>query len=273
MSIENEIKRGIINFAKEYSIFFNKEIIDDFMIKTYNRRKISLTNDTFLLVCEYLTVYDNIILTTLCKDFIKQNYPHIWGIMQSRYFVKSLIPNTDYLTIRQNIAIDYWYYKLCNYKAHVYDKWNDVVCDDITIQDRSKLLHKLHPSCMEYICRKNTHLREIRAVKETREYSINQVSEEICELIDIYIYYSHKDFTNVPYYTIKPDLDMRLYGYIPENKYDEEKWDIHVKWITGQYNQRPDYDYDVHIDREEIYDYILDDDDQQYRVRKRPDWC
>ena len=81
---------------------------------------------------------------------------------------------------------------------------------------------------------------------------------------------------------------MRLYGLNPENKKDEQKWKVGLKWITGVYNNTREY-YDVETDNAETDNAETDDDepyyynnyfydhdyedDRSYRYRVRPDWC
>lgn len=274
MNIEHEIRRSIINFTKQHNIPLSDEQLVAFMADSYKCRRISLIQDTFLSVCEFLIPSEIVIFTTTCKEFMSY-YPFIWGIIQSQYFPKSIIPNLDYISIRQNMAIDCWWYKINKGDITEYYTWDEIVDDDVYIQKRFSELKKLVPSHIGYIWKKNTNLGEIKAMKETRLVSFDKSREIIYTLINDFKFISKKDDTNEPYLTIKPKLDMRIYGFTPGNKDDKKKWEEGMKWITGKYTEEKDYDYDLDEERDyETYEYGFDYgyEYDMYRIRMRPDW-
>lgn len=281
MSVEQEIQRGVINFAKQYNILLNDDQLAEFMCDTYKRRRILLSKDTYLITCGYLKISEIITLTTLCKEYMNY-YKFVWGIIQHRYYPKSIIPVIDYVSIRQNIAIDKWQVQLIRLKINnkvpytVFNnsnQYNELIEDDETIQQRSRALEKLTSSHIGYIWRKNTHLAEIKAVKETRMCSFDKCSQDICKIINDFKFISETDYNNDPYYTIKKKIDMRLYGFIPKKKVDWKKWEDGMKWVAGEYTSDFDYEYDMTevIDNDTYY-YGYDSDGDSFRSRIRPDW-
>jgi hypothetical protein len=99
--IEKEIKRGITYYI--YHSVDSKNIInvDAIMKKIHNSRRINLTQDTFLNVCSYLSINNMITFATLCKGYIPY-YLLIWDIIKTLYYPFSIMPSSNYLSIRQN---------------------------------------------------------------------------------------------------------------------------------------------------------------------------
>jgi hypothetical protein len=273
MNVEKEIERAIINFAKEENIANREEKINRFMQKIHIRRRLDLPQELYVNVCRYLFPSEILTLTTMCKDYMAY-YKYIWGIIQSYYFPKSLIPNNDHLLIRQNMAIDKWCYQLNSLNIREYASWTEIVNDEQLIYQRSQLLEALVPLQLGYAWKKYEHQGKIRANKETREMIFNNCNENMRNLIETFKFTSKRDITGELYYTIKPELDMRMYGMKPENKEDREKWEIGLNWITGVYTERREYDYDINEPYDmETYSYDCDDDGYYFKCRKRPKWC
>ena len=286
MSIEKEIERGIINFTRENGIMISKDMIDQFIKKTYYRRRLSLPQELYLYLCKYLFPTEIVIFTTICKEYMTY-YQYIWDIIQSYYHPKSIIPNNDYLAIRQNIAINNWYSKINELNIKEYVHWARMETYEKIIQKKSQEISLLVPSYIDYKWKKSLYQLEIHTNKENRERSFYNC-EKYHWLIEYYKFFSERDFNGNLYYIIKPELDMRLYGLNPENKKDEQKWKVGLKWITGVYNNTREY-YDVETDNaetdnaetddDELYyynNYFYDhdyEDDRSYRYRVRPDWC
>lgn len=274
MSIEKEIERGIINFTRENGIMISKDMIDQFIKKTYYRRRLSLPQELYLYLCKYLFPTEIVSLTTLCKEYMTY-YQYIWGIIQSYYHPKSIIPNNDYLAIRQNIAINSWYSKINELNIKEYVHWARMETYEKIIQKKSQEISLLVPSYIDYKWKKSLYQLEIHTNKENRERSFYNC-EKYHWLIEYYKFFSERDFNGNLYYIIKPELDMRLYGLNPENKKDEQKWKVGLKWITGVYNNTREY-YDVETDNDETDDdepyYYDHTGDRIYRYRVRPDWC
>lgn len=272
MDLDAIIARAIGSFTAEQGINFSKEIINDFVYRMKIRRRLSLPVDIYLYLCKFLDCCDIVILTTLCKDYMKQYYSSIWGDIQSRYFEHSIIPPNEYLSIRNNIAIDKWWQILSNNEMI---EWIcDIKNDEKIIQDRRAELDMITPRSINYIWKKYTHLAEINA---NINY-INNINASISvyekQIIDNFRFISKTDNMGNKYLSIKQPLDSRLYGLDPQNNDDIEKWNITFKWITGEYNDEREYytDIDNHDGDDNEFQYEYDSDDEPYRIRIRPEW-
>jgi len=273
MNIDQEIKRGIVNFVNKYNIKIDQNLIDQFIKENHKRRRISLTEDTFLLMCEYLCPFEIIMMATLCKEFMAY-YPKIWCVIQQRQFPNSLIPKSNYILIRNQMAIDHWHCEVNSYDYKSITEWTVMESDDKTIKKRSSCLTELTPSHVGYTWKKNVNTAEIRSISKDRKSTFDECSAELRTFIDKFKFVSDRDYTGNQYYIIKPDIDMRLYGLNPENKEDEKKWAGVIKWVTYEYNEFDrDYTY-VRSDPidESIYEYVLDESGNTYSRRIRPDW-
>lgn len=270
MNVEKEIKRAIINYTKEEKMYEKK--IDRFMQKTHICQRMDLPKELYLCVCEWLTLSESLILTTTCKIYM-EHYKYIWNIIQLRYFPKSIIPKNDYLAIRQNIVINKWHYQLNMYNVTSYETWMEIVNDDYIVQEKSQIIENLNPSELYYIWEIQEQEKTLKTIKELRSMSYNNSIEMIRNLIETFKFTSKRDITGELYYTIKPDLDMRMYGLNPENEKDRKQWEIGLKWLTGVYTERKDYNYDDDVYDYNTYNYYQDNDGSYFRCRKRPDWC
>jgi hypothetical protein len=234
-----------------------------------------LPKELYLNVCVFLNMSDIVILTTFCKEFMKY-YSNIWGIIQDNSFPKSLIQKTNYLSIRNSIALKIWtnvlYYN-CFYTSNAYKKISD---DETFIIKRSNDLTQLndmydtHKGCMNV---KKVHLGEISATKKTRDLEYNKLTPTVSSLLHDFKFCSKTDFTGEKYLTIKPDIDMRIFGFDPTTKDGKKNAKECYKWITCMFNGEPDYEYDNNdYEDHDIYIYAYNMENGHYRCRKMPEW-
>ena len=277
MNYEKEIDRHIINWEK-YKLSHSgpiKQVRQTYMAETKKKRRLSLPKDLYLSICKFLNMADMIKLTTLCKEFIEY-YPYIWGVIQNNIFKKSLIPETDYVTIRNSISIKIYTDVLHYNNWHTSNSWKEIEEDDRLIKQRSNDLLQLkntYPGYEGCIYAKNTHLGEICAMKKTRETSYKKLLPSVKSLINVFKWCSNTDFTKEKYLTIKPNIDMRLFGFDPETVYGKKCAIDCYKWLTYKYNEYYDYDYDRYERKDyDTYMYEYSNEDGHYRYRKRPSW-
>jgi hypothetical protein len=273
---ENEIRAALIKFTNEWQIHCSTTMIDDFMKKTHEKRRLSLNKDEYVNVCSYLHPKDILMLTTLCKEYMT-HYKYIWGIIQRYYFPYSIIPTKNYLEIRNNFAIDKWLYRLDYLQLNVedgYKPWSDIMNYDNIIYKRSNDLKNLSESGHMYQYTKITHLSEIRSLKNDRNDDFKFCTVEVQNLINDFKFLSYNDYTKAPYYiNNKPELDMRIYGLNPSNQDDIKKWEEGLKWIKGEYDDYCEFDYDImEAPNYNIYEYNTNGEGIEYRCRVRPEW-
>jgi hypothetical protein len=272
MNLAKEIERALITFSLEHSIKFSDEIISDFIKQMNIRRKLDLPKDLYLHVCGYMSAIDMIIFTTLSKKNMNY-YEHIWKLVQNRWFPNSIIPSTDYLAIRNNMALDLCMFK--NNNIEINKVWDTIHTIDNTIKSRSDDLANMKPCNINYIWKKNTHLSEIRSCKKNRDVYLDELSCDKYNLIEIFKFISLTDFIGDKYFIIKPQLDGRIYGFKPDDPEDCAKWEIKLKWLSGEYtDQDDDYDYDMsNPGSPDDFLFLINDVGNHYRIRIRPDWC
>jgi hypothetical protein len=271
MNFEKEIEKALIRFSSEQCIKFSDEKISNFIKQMNIRRQLDLPKDLYLRVCGYISIIDMIILTTLSKKNMNY-YKHIWGLIQNIWCPYSIIPSTEYLNIRNNMAIALWMSKYdCSETGYM---WNDNNTIEKTIKSRSDDLANMKPSNVNYIWKKYAHLGEIKACKKTRDVYLNELPSDAYEFLETFKFTSLTDFTGEKYFSIKPQLDCRLYGFKPDDPEDCANWVIKLKWLSGEYNDEDDYEYD-RSDTGSRDDFLfnIDSDGTQYRTRIRPDWC
>jgi hypothetical protein len=273
--VEKEIARGVLNFLAYLKSDRGLDIsavvpnIKDFMQRQHKARRISLVPDTYMHVCTFLQPGDIVCMTTTCHEFM-EHYPNIWGIIQNYYFPKSLIPATDYIAVRHAISLDY-YFIVSN------RMWNSSLCD---INDDEKVMVRLTAdisslsiNSINYRVTLITHHGELRARKQTRSTFFDESDENTQDFLDCFRFNSLPDENGNQYYTIKPEIDCRMYGLDPVK--DLVKTEIKRRWVTGEYTEESDYDFDSDDDEdpEFLYEYACGCRYQSTRYRIRPDYC
>ena len=277
MNFEKELDRHIINWEK-YKLSHSgplKQVRQTYIAETKKKRRLSLTKDLYLSICVFLNMSDMINLTTLCKEFMNY-YPDIWRIIQYQKYPYSIIPDSDYLSIRHSIAMKIWLDVLHDYNFDKSKSWKEIEEDDRLIKLRTAdLLHlkNTYPGYEGCMYAKNTHLGEICAMKKTRESSYDKLNGSVIDLIDSFKFCSETDFTGEKYMTIKPEIDMRLFGFDINTKKGKKHAEDCKKWLSGEYNSKHDYQFDIHEPHaNDIYVYDYDDDGDYYRFRRTPIW-
>jgi hypothetical protein len=91
---------------------------------------------------------------------------------------------------------------------------------------------------------------ELRSLRSIRAYNFNKIRETDMDLFINFKQYSIVDPTGVPYYTIKKDIDMALYGLDKTDPYDYKIGIENNKWTTGEYNGK----YEKYIDTDSFLD-------------------
>lgn len=251
-NVEVEIARGIAAFVEilnskgiDVRKYYNPE---EFAVHTSMRRRIKVTKDSFLHICRFLTLSQMIDLSTISKEFMEY-YPHIWGIAQHQSYPYSLIPSSDYINIRKNIALDYYYWKL--------SRWGNN-SKFISLSKAEKIMYDMDESMLANYYYGDNSLDNINKTKlmylaanrdsifKTENYhhyhdGVMQLkhmkeADNMKAYLQCHIFVSKKDFNDINYYTIKQDIDSRLYGWDPVKNPIE--YATKGKWITGEYHDR-----------------------------------
>ena len=276
--IEKEIERGVRNFIEYLKSDRGLDIsavipnIDDFMQLQHDARSIKLDNDSFIHVCEFLLPGDIISFTTTCNKFMK-HYPYIWGIIQNYYFPDSLIPKTDYINIRRSISLDWYYHMIVECGMESFELYEISNCEK-TMRQLSAKIHELTPSSVNFRISLITHRAELRSAKNERDKYIDYMGEEsMYDFLKEYQFNSMTDVNGIKYYTIKPDIDCRIYSLDPVTDAVETK--TKRLWVTGEYNENTDDEFDSGDDEdpEFIYRYTMPYMGNTVRNRIRPDYC
>lgn len=267
--VEIEIEVGIWKFIKfmkeEKGIDIESMIsINDVklcMEQIHVSRIFNLKLDLFLHMCDFLTRAEIIRITILSKKIMDDYYKHIWGYLQSIYYTKSIIPFDDYIDIRHAISLDnYYFYLLLNntkpnrlsFSNESFAEFNDLYLDEHNF----KMINKhVEVGLFDNI---NSILKDFLI-----KFRLNSISDD----------------SGMKYYTLKPEIDCRLYGLDPID--DSVKTEIKRKWVTGEYNayritsltenehaneyRDPEFIYER--DFLGLYGYSL------YKYRIRPDYC
>ena len=201
-----------------------------------------------------------------------EHYPNIWGIIQNYYFPKSIIPTTDYIAVRHAISLDYYFYGIVSNRMR-----NSSLCD---INDAEKSMLRLTAAISSLRinsinCRVTliTHRGELRARKQTRSAFFDESDENTQDFLDCFRFNFLSNENGNQYYTIKPEIDCRIYGLDPVK--DLVKTEIKRRWVTGEYTEESDYDFNSDDDEDPEFEYEYDRSrhDQSTRYRIRPDYC
>ena len=227
--IEQEIARGIAVFVEslkskgcDISQYYNPDTV---AAEIQSRRKMKVSRDSFLNICPYLTLPEMVGLSTICKEFMEY-YPHIWNIAQLQLYPESLIPASNYINIRKNIALDYYYWELSVKKN---SQWVSINTEEnimLKLKD-SIIYNKYIDIYYESTIKINMDENELQCRTEFRDnffdnYSavgnnedIQKVSDNLKAFLQNFRFVSKTDSNGILYFTIKQDIDSRLYGWDP----------------------------------------------------------
>jgi hypothetical protein len=292
--IEQEIARGIAVFVEslkskgcDISQYYNPDTV---AAEIQSRRKMKVSRDSFLNICQYLTLSEMVGLSTICKEFMEY-YPHIWNIAQLQLYPESLIPASNYINIRKNIALNYYYLKLNKKKKN--SQW-------VLINKEENIMSKLDKSILaSYYYDENTvksvmDKNELQCRAEIRDnffhkyihhkydyYYYNgcnadlehmqQESDNLKAYLQCFRFVSKTDSNGILYYTIKQDIDSSLYGWDPVKHPIE--YDTKRKWIIGEYHDRYEAIFGNNTNNGS-FEYEYDEWGvaiRRYRIR--PDYC
>jgi hypothetical protein len=275
MNTIKEIRRYISQFASCHNIDITNAELSTFMKQVTNQRRPTLSKDTFILICEYINTIDTIAFTTSCKENM-EHYADIWCNIQQFEFPQSIINYPKYHITRQNIAVFYWHRESIQILGGTFN-WDVLENIENDIKKLSTKLKMMTRQSVGYKHRLYYNTAEIRSLKKERKSLLDEFPDVTMSFMKQYMFMSECDFMGEHYYTIKPDLDMRLYGLDPLHRDDVMKWEHHVNWIMGHYNEnRKDYDYDdAEPYDDDKYTYgttYIANDVYNYRSRKRPYW-
>lgn len=221
--------------------------------------------DIYINICEYLDP-DSIIRLTISHTNFYQHYKYIWGYIQKNYMPPSLIPILDYKDIIQQISLDKYYITQCScFDEHIYDIHN--------IEKKMQVMERSEHFTI------NTKSNETAFVwlKIQRDIILNKLSEVVHTTLMRWRFNSCSDCQHDKYYTIKPDIDIRFYGFNPLVAEDRAKGEIQFKWLTREYNTT-----DVEIVDEAEWDEQPPNIPYKYainlltgeigRMKLKPDW-
>lgn len=241
----------------------------------YNKRKLNLPDDILLHMFEYLCLPAMIAITSTSTKYYKL-YPDIWGIAQHQEYPYSLIPASDYIDIRANIALDYFYAIVRNNLKND-PNWLKINGEENHMVKINAELEYLKPNHMSYEIRRITHKNELNAGNARNLVILDDTTDSrFSQFLFSFLAVSKRMTTGIPYFTIKQDIDSRLYGWDPlDNPFEYEttrKWitgEYHDSWENGVYDGNDD-DSEFEFKRASVYgvnDYVYS------RRRIRPDYC
>ena len=275
-SLEDSVSRHIAAFIEKqgdrgYNIEGLKALKTTYITTLYNKRKLNLPDAILLHIFEYLRLSDMIAITSTSTKYNKL-YPNIWGIFQTRAFPLSIIPQTEYKTIRDSVALDE-YYMILRDQAKNDINWLKINIEETHMIKINAELEYLQPKHMSYEIRYITHKNELNAGQDRNLEILNETTDiRLPRYLFSFLCVSKKMLTGIPYFTIKKDIDSRLYGWNPVTNPIE--YETSRKWITGEYHDSYEYGEYGDIQQDPEYKYKMNSYGRlNRRYRIRPNYC
>ena len=275
---EKKIEYYIRNFIKFADLDVSEKIIDTFMSKTTLARTLILPFDNMLMIEEYLTWKEYLYFSTCCKNHMSL-LPYFWRSFKEVYFPKSIIPMNEYKTFALNASLD-WYY---SYPAKYY--LENIRKHELRMAELTKIIDKLSPNNVNYKTRLITNTKEREnEYRDRNDILLNpdEISDDVGDFLALYRHNSVVNYSGEKYFTLKPDIDMRLYGFNPDIPEEKARGEIKIKWVSYEYNTLRDYNYILNGESDDEYEYryeynLEEDSDRYpiyngYRTRIKPDW-
>lgn len=250
---QEEIKTTLLNFIYKFNIEISNTEINSFLVDDKNRKKRNFSLDIFLHISEFLLINDTLKLIYTCKEYY--NYEkYIWGnsYEYKTYFTKSLLKNDEYKNIKINMALEMYY------------------SEKILIDELNKI-EEQHYKCAkeienineeyDYNFKKLTYKKEMKSYKSDIENEFESLCHHIKDYLELFKFISVNN-----YYTIKEKIDMRIYGFDPENDKDVDYWNNYGEQIVCRKDEIIEISEEEYINHElnenyqyyEEYDYSLD---------------
>ena len=275
-SLEDSVSRHISAFIEKHGDrVYNTEgltaLKTTYITALYNKRKLMLPDDILLHMFEYLCLSDMISITSTSTKYNKL-YPDIWGIFQTRAFPLSIIPQTEYKTIRDSAALDDYYTILLDYiKKDI--NWLKINIEETHMIKINNELEYLKPKHMSYEIRRITNKNELRACHDRNLKILDETTDiRLPRYLFSFLSVSKKMTTDIPYFTIKKDIDSRLYGWNQDTNPIE--YETKRKWVTGEYNDSYEYGEYGGIQQDPEYKYVINPYGSiNCRHRIRPNYC
>ena len=151
--------------------------------------------------------------------------------------------------------------------------WCDINDEEKSMLRLNAAISSLRTTSINYRVTLITHRSELRSCKKTRSRYFDKSDENTQDFLECFRFNSLSDENGNQYYTIKPEIDCRIYGLDPVK--DLVKTEVKRRWVTGEYTEESDYDFnsDDDEDPEFEYEYAHRRFDKNKRYRKRPDYC
>jgi hypothetical protein len=277
INIEKIVESGIVQFMKYikqmHNINADQVDLGQFMTLYRARRTFRATQDTFLHICKFLHIDEMLRFSTLCREYMEY-YPFVWDILHRRYFPESIAHPLEYKEVKVAISLEYYYdtvlrgglgmhsdheWKELNKSEQNMEKYNDLMTKAINNPDGDANATDYFTEYKKYSTERDNIF--IRMGYNTKNFLIN------------HHFSSSTDALHTKYYTLKPELNCRVYGL--DHEKDKVKVRNTQRWMSGKYNSRPEYNYDPSIIGEDDDQYIYIEDlvpGERCRYRKRPDY-
>jgi len=263
---------------------------DEYLYYINNKINFDVPFDIYMYMCDFLHFDDILQLTISNNRLYIEYYKYIWQIFQTRYFPRSLL--TDYKDIIKNTSIHIYHTLKINavpINRHSYGTLSyidilDKNPDDYYINDDFAFIIDIlqMERCenrIKVLLDENKELNNKKInYKErliTNNYQINSIYKDIrygifnehntYSFLNNFKFNSYMGLNNQRFYTIKPDIDMRLYGFDPTIKEQKIKGSIKIKKIIT-HNQYQIYDINEWCDYKD--DTEIENINNKYKYEK-----
>jgi hypothetical protein len=211
---------------------------------------------------------------TTCKEYHSYEQ-YVWVIIQNQCFPKSLIPKLEYKRIKINIMLDYYHYIKKKYNCKSTE--SDIKTNELRLvmlyNDLKELNEKvLYQPSIRYI--KSGLMSNIdSSVNSINRLLIpNNYNFDILYILMKFRQCSIIDPTGIPYYTVKQDIDIALYGLDTTDSHERKIGVENNLWVTDEYNTHKERNYYSYVSRNtDVFTYG-GFGDRNYRIRIKPDY-
>jgi len=234
----------------------------------------TLNIDLILYIFDFMFGDEFIAFPVICKYNYNNFYDCTWERFSAVHFPKSLLTNTK--DIRINASIDYYYEHIRPNRMDI--KIIETLEDKLMIlSEKMDVLDPTIPSELEE--RKHIYDIEMMDIYEKRHNILENTDKYTRNFLEKIKFVNNECWSGAKTYTIKPKIDIRIYGFDPEIPEEKEKGEIIIKWIKGEYfvgQVDIDWVMPVGFTPCETDPYFLYDWDNQkecwYRFRIRPSY-
>lgn len=238
-------------------------------IAIYQKKRAFKPNrDTILNIYEFLYRDEIIIFSTICSEYLRDFYPYAWNIIHRHRFPMSIARSLNHVETQTAVSLDLFYGTFAYHRLRNHD-WFLIFDSEKNMAQYEVLMRSVAED--PYDNNMLVYKAQFARYRFIRDNAISRADSILIDFLRAFQFNSKIDIYGNKYYTIKPDIDTRVYGIDPIK--DPVKSYIKMQWLKGCYHDQIEHNYNPTDIGNGDFTYGIDSYGTPFRQRKRPSYC